>query len=176
MQIHSLYPVRLNSLGWSDNCGRRHGRVNRVGLPLEKLYGRLIHQIKKQALNARINDQHERRHQLDTSCYPEAYSAHSCMEWLWHNFCNIWSWKDVSHENVEPGTWSTYLVHHSKWSRRSCWWSWICWTPTVLPALWWNLDGYTDIIALCKVYDNDGKVKQGCATMIATNGACSTLP
>ena len=25
-----------------------------------------------------------------------------------------------------------------------------------------------------KVYDNDGKVKQGCATMIATNGACST--
>ena len=34
---------------------------------------------------------------------PEAYSAHSCMEWLWHNFCNLWSWKDVSHENVEPG-------------------------------------------------------------------------
>ena len=38
--------------------------------------------IRKQALNARRNDQHERRHQLDTSCDPEAYSAHSCMEWL----------------------------------------------------------------------------------------------
>ena len=45
--------------------------------------------------------------QLDTTCDPEAYSDHSCMEWLWHNFCNLWSWKDVSHENVEPGTWST---------------------------------------------------------------------
>ena len=40
------------------------------------------------------------------------------MEWLWHNFCNLWSWKDESHENVEPGTWCTELVHHSKWSRR----------------------------------------------------------
>ena len=51
-------------------------------LPLEKLYGRHLHQKIKQALNARRNDQHERRHQLDTRCDPEAYSAHSCMEWL----------------------------------------------------------------------------------------------
>ena len=43
---------------------------------------RHLHQKGKQALNASRNDQHERRHQLDTSCDPEAYSAHSCMEWL----------------------------------------------------------------------------------------------
>ena len=41
-----------------------------------------LHQKRKQALNARRTDQHERRHQLDTSCDPEAHSAHSCMEWL----------------------------------------------------------------------------------------------
>ena len=50
---------------------------NHVGLPLEKLYGRHLHHKRKQALNARRNYQHERRHQLDTSCDPEAYSAHS---------------------------------------------------------------------------------------------------
>ena len=44
-----------------------------VGLPLEKLHGRHLHQKGKQALNARRNAQHEIRHQLDTSCDPEAH-------------------------------------------------------------------------------------------------------
>ena len=46
------------------------------------LMGTNMTQPKITKTSIRRNDQHERRHQLDTSCDPEAYSAHSCMEWL----------------------------------------------------------------------------------------------
>ena len=83
--------------------------------------------------------------------------------------------KIVSHENVEPGTWSTELVYQ-----------------VIETLLLMKLDMLDSDCFACSmvelrrihwhhcvmqgIYANDGKVKQGCATLIATNGACSTLP
>ena len=68
----------------------------------------------KQALKTRRKVQHDRGYQLETTCYPEAYYVHSCMKYLGHNVCNLRSWKDVFHGNVEPGIRSTELALLSK--------------------------------------------------------------
>ena len=47
--------------------------------------------------------QHDRGYKLETTCY----LVDSCMKCLGHHFCDIRSWKDVSHGNVEPGIRST---------------------------------------------------------------------
>ena len=71
--------------GQTDSCGRRHGRVNHVDLPMEKLYGRHLHQKKK----SRPSTPGEMISMKDATSsipvviqIPEEYSAHSCMEWL----------------------------------------------------------------------------------------------
>ena len=57
-----------------------------------------------------------------TSSIPVVIQRHILLIHTWigcdTTSATFWSWKDVSRENVEPGTWSTELVHHCKWSRR----------------------------------------------------------